>query len=175
MCHHLSFRHHCEIHIRLAAGLGRRGGCLVKGAYLSAWASDIKRCDGRLTQLLACCSTGALVLLTADSHSLLFGRHGSCIQRWRVSELWTFLCLLHGVVFSFWNRKMWTKSSTDFFLLYNSSGVRAAGRRKKKGESRSVVSDFMEFSINGRSTELNSSFWGAKLLIQCNPWLSLIL
>lgn len=115
---HLAFRHHCEILVWIRAGyleLLREtgGGFMIKGAYLSNWSSSIKCCDGRDLEWTCCCSTeppnhhlspSPYSLPSPPSSSV---SHGSCVQRWRVSEMnhqdicelcyagcWTWWCYL---------------------------------------------------------------------------------
>lgn len=146
---------------------GRRGGRLVKGAYLSAWPSSIKCCDGRLTQLYNCWSTAALLLLTVYGLTLLqllWELHTALESKWK--KLF-FPRMLHVVLLLlvFRRRKMsWILHGFLFPpLLHNCSWVRAAGRRKKRGKVGQLSQiSWWGFSIKGRSAELNccESFLG---------------
>lgn len=137
MCHHLAFRSHCEIHKQLAAGFAelREKGRVFSQRGLS------QRLTLRYKAPWWQIDTVAWLLqhrYSRSPHSRQsplslqspWESHTALESKW--NKQWTFLCLLHVVVLSFRRRQMWTKSCTDFSLLHNLRGVRAAGRRKKK-------------------------------------------
>lgn len=138
---------------------GRRGGRLVKGAYLSAWPSSIKCCDGRLTPLHYCWSTTALLLFTAFGLTLLqspWELHTVLESKWKKLFSTHVACGLTFVSFSMQKSESNLARISFFPLLHNGSWVRAAGRRKKRGKVGQLSQiSWWGFSIKGRSAELN--------------------